>query len=113
MAHRWGRLVRAAAFKATRPPKEEVLMLGRISHRIAHHASPLACAALAASLSACAAHDGAGDETASSGGVSEVASAITTTTLLATTSIAKGASKTGVYTATVAGKITFRTSGTG
>ncbi len=39
--------------------------------------------------------------------------ATTTITLLASTSIAKGASKTGVYTSTVAGTITFKTSGTG
>lgn len=39
--------------------------------------------------------------------------AVTTTTLFPSTSIAKGASKTGVFTATVAGKYTFRTAGTG
>src|SRR5690348_10729036 len=35
-------------------------------------------------------------------------SAVTTTELFATTSLAKGASKTGIYTATVAGELTFR-----
>lgn len=45
--------------------------------------------------------------------VESVQSALTTTSLFATTSIALNASKTGVYTATVAGQITFRTAGTG
>jgi len=47
------------------------------------------------------------------GGATSAESAVTTTVLFPATSIAKGASKTGVYTATVAGTITFRTSGTG
>lgn len=44
--------------------------------------------------------------------VAHVSSALTTTTLFPTTAIALSESKTGVYTATVAGQITFRTAGT-
>jgi hypothetical protein len=40
-------------------------------------------------------------------------SALTTTELFPSQAIAKGASRTGIYTATVAGQITFRTTGTG
>ncbi len=40
-------------------------------------------------------------------------SSASTTQIFATTSLAQGASKTGVYTATAAGQITFRTAGTG
>ena len=40
-------------------------------------------------------------------------SALTSVQLFATTNIAQGASKTGVYTATTAGELTFRTAGSG
>ncbi len=44
--------------------------------------------------------------------IESVSSALTTTELFATTPIALGASKTGIYTAAVAGQLTFRTAGT-
>jgi hypothetical protein len=44
---------------------------------------------------------------------SQAAATTTTVTLLAATTLAKGASKTGFYTATVAGPLTFKTTGTG
>lgn len=43
----------------------------------------------------------------------DAATPVTKVDLLATTSIARGASRSGVYTATVTGTLTFRTSGTG
>jgi len=57
---------------------------------------------------ACAPEGVAGEDDAES-----AESAASTTELVAMGPIAKGASKTGIYTATVAGQLTFRTAGTG
>jgi hypothetical protein len=66
--------------------------------------------ATSASLAACA-PGGAHDDPEGASDNSE--GAVTTTVLVPTTSIATGASKTGVYTATVSGELTFKTAGTG
>lgn len=47
------------------------------------------------------------------GDVDSVAAAVTTTEIVPSTALARGASKTGIYTATVSGELTFRTTGTG
>jgi len=47
------------------------------------------------------------------GEVDSVASAVTTTEIFPVSALARGASKTGIYTATVAGDLTFKTTGTG
>ena len=62
-------------------------------------------------LGGCAVDGQQGTETGETVAVSD--QSLTTTQLFAATPIAKGASKTGLYTATVSGRLTFATTGTG
>jgi hypothetical protein len=75
---------------------------------LTHRATLLAALLLTLTGAACA-PEGAGEDESAEG----TESAASTNELVPMTSMPKGASKTGVYTATVAGEITFKTAGTG